>query len=99
MRKLVTVFVLMSATSAFGLDPQPIPKSGSCPSGYSTSGSYCNPNSNARFAVPKVGTCPSGYSTSGSACLANRGARYAIPKSGSCPSGFSTSGAYCLKNQ
>ncbi len=80
-------------------DAVALPKTGSCPSGYSTSGNYCAPGSGARFAVPKVGSCPSGYSTSGNYCLAGPGARHAVPKVGSCPSGYSTSGDYCLSSR
>ena len=102
------VFRLLSALAVLAIVPRvatadpaavPVPKVGSCPSGYSTSGSYCNPGSSARFAMPKVGSCPSGYSTSGDYCLAGSGARHAIPKSGSCPSGYSTSGDYCLSSR
>ena len=75
---------------------QPLPKSGACPSGYSTSGSYCKPTKNARFAVEKHGGCPAGYSPSGGFCLAGRSARLAVVKSGSCPAGWVTSGNYCL---
>lgn len=89
---------LLVSTPVMALQAQALPKNGSCPSGYSTSGNYCNPGSNARFAIQKTGSCPSGYSTSGNYCLAGSNARYAIPKSGSCPSGHSTSGKYCLKN-
>lgn len=53
--------------------PQPLAKTGSCPSGYSVSGAYCTPGSGARFAVRKIGNCPSGYSTSGDYCLAGKG--------------------------
>ena len=91
------------ALCSAGLFAQPapvaLPKTGSCPSGYSTSGNYCAPGSGARFAVPKVGSCPSGYSTSGDYCLASPGARHAMPKTGSCPSGYSTSGDYCLSSR
>ena len=33
-----------------------VQKIGTCPSGYSSSGEYCKPNSNARFAIEKNGT-------------------------------------------
>ena len=49
-----------------------LPKVGSCPSGYSTSGDYCLANQGARHAMPKTGSCPSGYSTSGDYCLSSR---------------------------
>ncbi len=80
--------------------PVPLAKKGSCPSGYSTSGQYCSPGSNARFAVPKMGSCPSGYHTSGDYCLASSASsKLAVPKVGSCPSGFHTSGDYCLSSR
>ena len=86
--------------AALALQPQPLVKQGSCPSGYSQSGNYCNPSSSARFAVHKIGSCPSGYSQSGDYCLASSSnARLAVPKSGSCPSGFSQSGDYCLSSR
>ena len=76
----------------------PVAKVGSCPSGYVTSGAFCNPSGNARPAMAKVGSCPSGYVTSGAYCVASSAnAGTAVPKSGSCPSGMVTSGAYCLK--
>ena len=79
------------------ITPVTVPKDGSCPSGYSASGNYCNPSSSASYAILKDGSCPSGYSASGNYCLAQSNAKYAIPKNGSCPSGFSASGNYCLK--
>ncbi len=95
----VCSLLLTSANWVFALQPQPLPKTGSCPSGYSQSGGYCNPGSSARFAVPKTGACPSGYSQSGAYCLAGSSARLAVPKTGSCPSGFSQSGDYCLSHR
>jgi len=92
--------LLFVATAAHALQPQPLPKRGSCPSGYSQSGNYCSPGSSARYAVPKVGSCPNGYSQSGGYCLANSGrSKLAVPKAGSCPSGFRQSGDYCLSNK
>lgn len=91
--------MVVSVASSFALQPQPMLKQGSCPSGYSQSGNYCTPGSSARYALPKVGSCPSGYSQSGNYCLAGSNARLAVPKSGSCPSGFSQSGDYCLASK
>jgi hypothetical protein len=100
MKALYLVAVSMLATSAVASPPaQPLPKQGSCPSGYSQSGSYCNPGSNARYALLKQGSCPSGYSQSGDYCLAGSNARLAVPKQGSCPSGYSQSGNYCLSSK
>ena len=86
------------AGAAFALPPaSPIIKNGSCPAGYSSSGNYCKPGSNARYAVPKNGSCPAGYSSSGKYCLASsNNSKTAIPKIGSCPGGCSSSGNYCL---
>ena len=108
MKQLRAFLVLLAlcalATGVFspvlaGPKAQAVPKVGFCPSGYSTSGNYCKPSSNARYALVKVGFCPSGYSTSGDYCLANSSTgRHALPKDGFCPSGYSTSGDYCLAN-
>ncbi|MGQ9658637.1 MAG: hypothetical protein ACUVQI_03825 [Thermochromatium sp.] len=76
----------------------PIPRHGTCPSGYTPSGAYCLPGAKARLAITKLGTCPSGYTPSGAYCLAGPQARAAIPKLGpSCPSGWLPNGAYCLR--
>ena len=93
------LLLALQAGAAMALQPQPLAKHGSCPSGYSQSGSYCTPSSNANFAVRKVGSCPSGYSQSGDYCLAGSNARLAVPKQGSCPSGYSQSGDYCLSSK
>lgn len=96
-RLLTAPILVVASLSAHALQPQPLIKQGSCPSGYSQSGNYCVPGSSARFALPKSGSCPSGYSQSGNYCLAGSSAKLAIPRSGSCPSGYSQSGDYCLK--
>ncbi len=97
---VVGLLVVASATTAWALEPQPLVKQGSCPSGYSQSGNYCSPSSGARYAVHKIGSCPSGYSQSGDYCLASSSSsKLAVPKAGSCPSGFSQSGDYCLSSR
>jgi len=99
MRFLAAFLVLAFPALADVPRAQPIAKIGSCPSGYSQSGNYCNPGSSARYALPKEGSCPSGYSQSGDYCLAGSSARLAIPRRGSCPSGYSQSGDYCLSSR
>jgi len=53
---------------------QPLPKVGSCPLGYYSSGSYCvSSPSNKRQAIPKQGRgCPLGWFSSGSYCVQSR---------------------------
>lgn len=48
--------------------PYPIPKRGQCPSGWATSGGYCQQPQGAKQCVPKQGQCPSGWRQSGDAC-------------------------------
>lgn len=74
----------------------PLPKSGACPAGYVTSGGYCKPTENARFAVEKHGGCPAGYQPSGGFCLAGKSDKTAVRKVGACPAGWQVSGNYCL---
>lgn len=66
------LLLLLAAPAFAGPAPVAVPKVGSCPSGYSTSGDYCLAGSSARHALPKTGSCPSGYSTSGDYCLSSR---------------------------
>jgi len=53
--------------------PQPMPPGpgGSCPHGYSRSGSFCVPRQGAQDAIPLPpnATCPHGWLRSGSFCL------------------------------
>ncbi len=51
-------------------DQQPIPKVGSCPVGYRTSGDYCIPlESTDKEVIIKLESCPPGYRTSGNYCI------------------------------
>ncbi len=93
------VAVLVTVLSATAVHAQAVPKVGTCPSAYHTSGGACVPNSSNRPAppaLPKVGTCPSGYHASGDYCVGGPNAKHAIPKMGSCPSGYFASGSYCV---
>lgn len=77
--------------------PQPLPREGSCPSGYYTSGEYCVPTSSAKFAIKRNGSCPAGYFASSNYCVAaTESAKAVIPRAGSCPSGWYSSGNYCV---
>jgi hypothetical protein len=65
---ITTLLVLLAATTA-AAQPLPVPKTGVCPSGYASSGSYCVPVSDrAPRAIPKVGPCPSGWADNGHFC-------------------------------
>jgi len=91
---LTGLFMGMAASDVYA---QAVPKVGTCPSGYRSSGGACLPYSKSpRPALPKIGTCPSGYHSSGDYCLGYENAKHAVPKTGSCPSGYHSSGAYCL---
>ena len=80
--------------------PQPLPRDGSCPSGYYASDKYCVPTSSAMFAIKRDGSCPSGYYASGNYCVAaTDSAKAVIPRAGSCPSGWYASGNYCVSTR
>jgi hypothetical protein len=73
--KLATIIALLIAATAAGAEPLPQPRpagpGGSCPHGYTSSGSFCVPSQGAQDAVPKPpsGSCPWGWTASGSYCL------------------------------
>jgi hypothetical protein len=83
---------------------QPLPKVGSCPLGYFSSGGYCVPSKsgNSRGAIEKVGGgCPLGFYSSGNYCVSSpNNNREAIQKTGkSCPLGWFSSGGYCVRSR
>jgi hypothetical protein len=67
---------LSVASAALAQQPvQPLPKVGSCPLGYYSSGSYCVSSSggNTKGAIEKSGrSCPLGYYGSGNYCVKSR---------------------------
>lgn len=49
--------------------PHPIPRDGTCPSGYYASDKYCvAATDSAKAVIPRTGSCPSGWYASGSYC-------------------------------
>jgi hypothetical protein len=68
---IATLWLLLAATAATAAaEPLAVPKTGVCPSGYASSGSYCTPTSDrAPRAIPKVGVCPGDWSSSGAYCV------------------------------
>jgi len=80
--------------------PQPLIRNNSCPPGYYSSGAYCVPNNNAKFAIERNGSCPSGYYSSGNYCVASSDdSKLVIPRISYCPSGYYSSGNYCVSNK
>jgi hypothetical protein len=108
MDRLPLLFVIaisvLSTGSAIAQQPlRPLPKVGSCPLGYYSSGNYCAPSSggNTRGAIEKSGSCPLGFYSSGNYCVSSpSNNRQVIEKSGqSCPLGWTSSGNYCQKSR
>jgi len=97
---------LLSAVSSTAMAQQPVqplPRSGGCPLGYYSSGSYCVPSTsgNTRGAIEKTGnSCPLGFYSLGNYCHSSSSKdRVAIQKTGkSCPLGWLSSGNYCVKS-
>jgi hypothetical protein len=95
---IALILGLIGATDVNAAPPAaPLPRDGSCPSGYYSSGNYCVPSTSARFALVRRGSCPSGYYSSGNYCVASSDdSHLAILRAGSCPSGYYSSGDYCV---
>jgi hypothetical protein len=75
-QQMIAVITALALSAAPALArpnlPQPRPPvGGSCPHGYTSSGSYCVPSQGPQDAIPKPpnGTCPWGWTSSGSFCL------------------------------
>ena len=103
-RPLLSLLILTLAAAAVpgvaAPPAQPLPRDGSCPSGYYASGQYCVPGSGARFAIERRGSCPGGYYASGHYCVASSDqSGLAIHRAGSCPSSYYASGEYCVSNR
>ena len=70
----IAMMFMLAPTLGFA-EPLPQPKppgpGGSCPHGYTSSGSFCVPSAGAQDAIakPPNGTCPWGWTASGSYCL------------------------------
>ncbi|NBO29769.1 MAG: hypothetical protein EBV10_11095 [Synechococcaceae bacterium WB6_1A_059] len=100
----ISLATLVVASESLAQQPvQPLPKVGSCPLGYYSSGSYCVPSSggNTRGAIEKNGSCPLGFYSSGNYCVSSpSNNRQVIQKTGNtCPLGWSSSGNYCQKSR
>ena len=99
-RALAILLVLSSTAMAADVLPY---LGNSCPYGYSISGNYCKPSSNARPAIVKQKGkyCPYNWVISGvDYCLANdKNAQLAIIKNGACPYGYFISGSFCVKKE
>jgi hypothetical protein len=74
-RVMIAAIAGLALIASASAQPLPVPKPpgpvGSCPHGYTSSGSYCVPSQGAQDAVPKPpnGACPWGWTSSGSFCL------------------------------
>jgi hypothetical protein len=74
--KITAAMALLPILTLAQAQPLPLPKVGSCPSGYRDSGGYCAPmRRDAPQAVVKSGSCPSGWMQSGAYCVETRARR------------------------
>lgn len=99
-----TAFAGLAMALAFGTAPitpafaqassNVVAKDGSCPKGFSASGSDCK--SSSKVAIVKIGSCPTGFRASGNYCTGDKG-DHAEVRSGSCSGGMKASGKYCVK--
>ena len=100
---ILPVATLVTSSALAQQSVQPLPKVGSCPLGYYSSGSYCVPSGggNTRGAIEKSGSCPLGFYSSGNYCVSSpTNNRQVIEKSGrSCPLGWTSSGNYCAQSR
>ena len=103
MRLLLVLLGLLPSAGLAQQPVQPLPKVGSCPLGYYSSGSYCVPSGsgNSRGAIEKSGSCPLGFYSSGNYCVSSpSNEREAIQKTGKgCPLGWYSFGGYCVKSR
>jgi hypothetical protein len=74
MTRITLAILLALAAPALAQTALPMPKVGSCPSGFRESGGYCAPMTDrAPAAIPKgARQCPSGFAQSGAYCLQMR---------------------------
>ena len=102
---LIAVLVALTPFGALAQQPVlPLPKVGSCPLGYYSSGGYCVPSSggNSHGAIEKrEAGCPLGFYSSGSYCVSSpSNEREAIQKTAKgCPLGWYSSDGYCVKSR
>jgi hypothetical protein len=74
MKKLIGAIVTVVLLPPLALaqpQPKPVGPGGSCPHGYTASGSFCVPSQGAQdaIALPSNGSCPHGWTRSGSFCV------------------------------
>ena len=72
MRALIPIAALIVSTALPALAQRPLPKVGSCPYSYRSSGDYCMLSKSSKDAFIRTGnSCPNSYRKSGRYCIAN----------------------------